>query len=59
MNRQLAKQMKTNISFDVEGQFFEITGRSQQSCDDTYVYTLYKVCVWGGVERILTWFTLL
>ncbi|CEP08368.1 hypothetical protein [Parasitella parasitica] len=31
----LAKEKKTSITYDFGNQYFEITGRSQQSCDDT------------------------
>ncbi|KAI8645889.1 hypothetical protein BD408DRAFT_360882 [Parasitella parasitica] len=31
----LAKEKKTSITYNFNDQFFEITGRSQQSCDDT------------------------
>ncbi|KAL9556054.1 hypothetical protein PS6_002548 [Mucor atramentarius] len=33
--RELAKKMKTDIQYNFGDQYFEITGRSQQSCDDT------------------------
>lgn len=36
-SRELAKKMKTEIQYNFGDQYFEITGRSQQACDDTYV----------------------
>lgn len=32
--------MRTDIQYNFGDQYFEITGRSQQSCDDTYVQSL-------------------
>ncbi|OBZ82371.1 hypothetical protein A0J61_09580 [Choanephora cucurbitarum] len=33
--KELAKKTKTEINFNVQEQYFEIKGRSQQTCDDT------------------------
>ncbi|CAO3625960.1 unnamed protein product [Mucor fragilis] len=33
--KELAKKMRTDIQYNFGDQYFEITGRSQQSCDDT------------------------